>query len=206
MSAKLEIPREQVEQAVAAIKQGRLVVIPTDTVYGIAADPNNKDAIARLIATKKRDAEKPIALLASEIESIIDFGAIMNEQELALAKAFWPGALTLVMNVKDGAPEGFRIPDLEISREIIKKCGGVLRVSSANLSGGTPALTAKDAAMALAKEDIAMFIDTGSVKGGVASTVASAASGQLKIFREGALSVDKLRSVLNKYKVCNGYS
>ncbi len=183
---------KQIDQVVAAINQGKLVVIPTDTVYGIAADPNNEDAIVRLIAAKKRDAKKPIALLASDIESIIDFGAIMNEQELALAKAFWPGALTLVMNVKDGSPEGFRIPDLEISREIIKRCGGVLRVSSANLSGEEPALTAKDAAEALAEEDIAMFIDAGPVRVGVASTVASAASGQLKVFREGALSVDEL--------------
>lgn len=187
-----------IEDAVKAIKQGQLAVIPTDTVYGIAADPGNVDAVKRLIAAKKRDAGKPIALLASDVESIIAFGAVMNEQETALAKAFWPGALTLVMNVKDAVPEGFRIPDLAISREVIKQCGGVLRVSSANLSGEPPALTAKEAAAALVNEDIAVFLDAGPVKVGVASTVISASSGEIKIFREGALSIEELKKVVNQ--------
>ncbi|MCK5528856.1 MAG: threonylcarbamoyl-AMP synthase [Kiritimatiellae bacterium] len=188
---------EQIEQAVSAIKQGKLAVIPTDTLYGIAADPNNDKAVSRLIATKKRDADKPIALLAADIESVVAFGAVMNEQELALAKAFWPGALTLVLNVEDGEPEGFRIPDLEVSRAILKRCGGVLRVSSANLSGEAAALTAEAAAEALASEDIAVIVDAGPVKGGVASTVACAASGELKIFREGAISSAELIKAVN---------
>lgn len=189
---------EQVDNAVAAIKQGKLVVIPTDTVYGIAADPNNAEAVSHLIAAKGRDADKPIALLASDIDAIIEFGAMMNEREIALAEAFWPGALTLVINVKDGIPEGFRIPDLEISRTIIKRCGGVLRVSSANLSGEEPALTAKDAAEALKGQDIEVFVDVGPVKIGVASTVACAASGEIRIFREGALSAEMLEKAVNR--------
>ena len=186
---------EQIERAVVAIKQGKLAIIPTDTLYGIAADPDNDEAIARLVAAKGRDADKPIALLAVDVESVIEFGAVMNEQELALAKAFWPGALTLVLKVKDGDPEGFRIPDLEVSRTILKRCGGVLRVSSANLSGEAAALTAEAAVDAFASEDIAV-VNAGTVKGGVASTVACAASGELKIFREGAISSAELVKVV----------
>jgi L-threonylcarbamoyladenylate synthase len=193
----LDLNSDNIERAVGAVKAGKLVVIPTDTVYGIAVDPDNRDAVAKLVAAKGRDSDKPIALLAADIDAVTEFGAIMNERERALAKEFWPGGLTLVLNVENGVPEGFRVPDLGISREIINRCGGVLRVSSANLSGEEPALTAKDAATALAEENVAVFVDAGPVKVGVASTVVRVNGRKIEILRQGALSIEELNKVMN---------
>jgi tRNA threonylcarbamoyl adenosine modification protein (Sua5/YciO/YrdC/YwlC family) len=175
---------ESFRQAAEVLNKGGVAVIPTDTVYGLAARPDFADAVDRLYTIKGREAKKPIALLASDIGAIERFGYPLSGRARELAGKHWPGALTLVVG-----QEGFRIPDHAATRELIAACGGVLRVTSANLSGRRPAT---DAPQALADVGLSadFVVDDGISPGGVPSTVVRvSADGSLEVLREGAIVV-----------------
>ena len=176
--------RETFEKAAEVLNAGGVAVIPTDTVYGLAARPDFEDAVGRLYTIKGREAKKPIAILASDIAAIERFGYPIEGRARELAEKFWPGALTLVIG-----REGFRIPDHAETRELIAACGGVLRVTSANLSGRRPAT---DAPQALADVGLSAdyVVDDGVSPGGVPSTVVRVESdGSLEVLREGAVAL-----------------
>ena len=175
---------ETFEKAAEVLNRGGVAVIPTDTVYGLAARPDFEEAVDRLYTIKGREQKKPIALLASDIEAIGRFGYPVEGKARELAEKYWPGALTLVIG-----KEGFRIPDHAKARELIAACGGVLRVTSANLSGRRPAT---DAPQALADVGLSAdyVVDDGVSPGGVPSTVVRvAADGSIEVLREGAISL-----------------
>ena len=173
---------EAFQQAAEVLNRGGVAVIPTDTVYGLAARPDFEEAVDRLYTIKGREAKKPIALLASDVEAIGRFGCPIEGKARELAEKYWPGALTMVIG-----KEGFRIPDHDKTRELIAACGGVLRVTSANLSGRRPAT---DAPQALADVGLSAdyVVDDGVSPGGVPSTVVRvAADGSIEVLREGAI-------------------
>lgn len=172
-----------------ALKQGRLVIVPTDTVYGVAADPTVPGAEKRICAAKGRDANKPIPLLAAGIADIEAYGAVLGPAEKRIAARFWPGPLTLVLRVGRG-DEGFRVPDCAVTLELLRRCG-ILRVTSANLSGAPPALTVHEAVDML-EEYVDVALDAGPAPGGVPSTVARIEHGTPVILREGAISKTQL--------------
>ena len=182
---------EGLARAAALLNAGGVAVIPTDTVYGLAAHPAFPDAVERLYTIKGREAKKPIALLASDLESIEAFGYPLPESAADLAARYWPGALTLVIeNPTATQTEGFRIPNHDWTRRLLKMCGGVLRVTSANLSGQRPAT---DAPHALTDVGLSadLVVDDGVSPGGTASTVIRvAASGELSILRPGPIKLD----------------
>lgn len=168
---------------------GGVAIIPTDTVYGLAAHPAFPEAVARLYSIKGRAAGKPIALLAAGREAAEEFlGAPLEGDAAALAGRYWPGALTLVLASAKGDSEGLRVPGHEWTRALLARCGGVLRVTSANLSGQMPAT---DALAALEGEGLAadLLVDDGISPGGEASTVILAMGGELKLLRSGALQI-----------------
>ena len=170
--------------AAEVLNRGGVAVIPTDTVYGLAARPDFPDAVERLYTIKGREQKKPIALLASDIEAIERFGYPLTGKARELATKYWPGALTLVIG-----KEGFRIPDYSATRELIAACGGVLRVTSANLSGQRPAT---DAPQALKEVGLSSdyVVDDGVSPGGVPSTVVRVLEdGTLEILRQGSLTL-----------------
>jgi len=172
------------EQAAEILLKGGVAVIPTDTVYGLAAHPDFPEAVERLYTIKGREAKKPIALLASDLDAIERFGYPVTGRARALAEAHWPGALTLVIG-----KEGFRIPDHAKTRRLLAACGGVLRVTSANLSGRRPAT---DAPQALADVGLSadFVIDDGVSPGGVPSTVVRVLDdGSVEVLREGAIRI-----------------
>ena len=171
-------------RAAEVLNRGGVAVIPTDTVYGLAARPDFEEAVDRLYAIKGREARKPIALLASDVDAIGRFGYPIEGKARELAEKYWPGALTLVIGA-----EGFRIPDHDKTRELIAACGGVLRVTSANLSGRRPAT---DAPQAL--KDVGLsadyVVDDGVSPGGVPSTVVRVRDdGSIEVLREGAIKL-----------------
>ncbi|MGN0846413.1 MAG: L-threonylcarbamoyladenylate synthase [Kiritimatiellia bacterium] len=171
-------------EAARVLNAGGVAVIPTDTVYGLAAHPAHPDAVARLYTIKGRAAQKPIALLAADAGAVRAFGYEVPER---LAK-LWPGALTVVTQGR-GAAEGFRVPNHDWTRELLRRCGGVLRVTSANLSGRR---AATDAPQALAEVGLAadLVVDDGISPGGVPSTVVRVgADGSLEVLREGTVKV-----------------
>lgn len=205
-----------VRLAVEALMKGSLVIMPTDTVYGIAGHPMTSDVEKRLCEAKGRNGNKPIPLLAAGIEDVENCGAIFNDTERRLAARFWPGPLTLVLNVHsrhadaerrnalelpggndaEQSPfrraEGFRVPDHNIIRSVLRDVGGILRVTSANISGESPALTAQDAACSLGRF-VAVVLDAGPAPGNKPSAVVRVEHGTVKILREGAIPVRELR-------------
>ena len=186
---------EGLAAAAEVLLAGGVAVIPTDTVYGLAAHPGFAEAVDRLYTIKGREAKKPIALLASDADALARFGYPLVGEARRLA-TLWPGALTLVieptLQPSDPPPrpaEGFRIPDHEWTRRLLAKCGGLLRVTSANLSGQRPAT---DAPQALADVGLSadLVVDDGISPGGVPSTVVRVrADGTHEILRAGALKV-----------------
>ena len=185
------------DEAVKVLSDGGIALIPTDTVYGLAARPDRPGAVLRLAEVKHRDPGKPIALLASGIEAVeTRVGTPLPSSARKLAERFWPGALTMVLQCADGATEGFRVPDHGFIRGLLADCGGLLRVTSANLSGETPAVEAADALEdARIATDVAL--DGGPCAGGVASTVIRFDSaGMPVVLRSGAISREALMEAL----------
>lgn len=174
---------ESIDEVAAALNGGGVAVIPTDTVYGLAAHPSFPEAVERLYSIKGRERRKKIALLASGASAVEAFiGGAMPPKARALAEAHWPGALTMVVG-----GEGFRVPAHEWTRRLLAACGGTLRVTSANLSGGQPAT---DAPQALADVGLSadIVVDDGPSKVGVPSTVVSIGeAGDVVVLRKGAV-------------------
>jgi L-threonylcarbamoyladenylate synthase len=167
---------------------GGLVVIPTETVYGLVANASLEGAADKIYAAKERERGKPLQLLISGAEVVAEMGFHLNAVEKRLAEAFWPGGLTLVVSNADGLSEGFRVPDSELALAVLRNVGGALRSTSANLSGMPAALTA-DEAVACIGASVDIVIDGGRVDGGIASTVVRVdETGNIDILREGALS------------------
>ena len=171
-----------IDEAAAILNAGGVAVIPTDTVYGLAAHPNFPDAVERLYSIKGRERRKKIALLAANAEVVEAFGCPMPPVAKELASKHWPGALTLVLG-----DEGFRVPDHVWTRRLLAACGGVLRVTSANLSGGQPATNAPQA-LADVGLSADLVVDDGPSSGGVPSTVVRVhENGNIDILRPGAI-------------------
>ena len=176
------------DEVVATLRRGALVILPTDTVYGVAAapgTPGTPGADERLCRAKCRPDNKPIALLAADSRQVEAAKAELGVIGRALADRYWPGALTMVL--KTGTIwEGFRVPNHPVTLAILKAMGGVLRVTSANMSGKAPALTAAAAVAALGSA-VELVVDAGPAPGGVPSTVVKIERGRCDILREGAI-------------------
>jgi L-threonylcarbamoyladenylate synthase len=191
----METPTPQaLASAARLLRAGGVVILPTDTVYGIAAHPACPSAVARICTIKGRPTGKPIALLAADASALTSFGALFPEAAQRLAAAFWPGALTLVLPCGD-TYEGFRVPDHDGTRALLAACGGTLRVTSANLSGAMPATSAAEAL-----KDVGLtadlIIDGGISPGGVPSTVVKVnPDGTLTVLREGAIPSAEIQRV-----------
>jgi len=171
-------------EAAAILNRGGVAVIPTDTVYGLAAHPRFPAAVEALYAIKGRAHRKPIALLAADAAAAASYVGGFPGPAKDLAARFWPGALTLVVK-----GEGFRVPAHDWTRRLLARCGGVLRVTSANLSGRRPAT---DAEQALREIGLSadLVVDDGVSPGGVPSTVVRVAEdGSLEILRKGAVEL-----------------
>jgi L-threonylcarbamoyladenylate synthase len=191
-------------EAVALLRAGRIVAIPTDTVYGIAADLALPDAIERLFAAKRRPPEKAVAVLLADAAQAWSLGASSPAASL-LAERFWPGGLTLVLPVRPevrlpgvlaaGSPTiGVRVPDHPAPRALAAALGP-LPTTSANLSGQPDAGDARDVAETLGAA-IALVIDGGPVRGGPASTVVDCTTDRPAILRSGAIDPATLAATL----------
>lgn len=186
---------EAIYEAASVLRRGGLVVMPTDTVYGVAASPSIATAVKKIYEVKQRDLDKPLPLLSGDLEDALAFGASLGELEMALANRFWPGPLTLVVRAGE-VSEGIRVPDHDVARELLKKAGGVLRVTSANISGRPEALTA-EAAFDELGDKVDLILDAGPVPGGTPSSVVRVTGGKVDMLRTGALSKDKIVSVVD---------
>ena len=185
MSAAFVEEELMLDRAAKCLSEGGVAVIPTDTVYGLAAHPAFPEAVSRLYTIKARAEGKPIALLASDADAVGKFlGHPLEGRAKELAEAHWPGALTLVTG-----GEGFRVPDHDWTRRLLARLGGVLRVTSANMSGARPA-PAAEGALAEVGLKADLVVDGGVSKGGVPSTVVRVIDGgAVEVLREGAVKI-----------------
>lgn len=171
--------------AIRALQSGALIILPTDTVYGVAADPRVAGALEKIYSAKQRERGKPVPLLAASLNDVIRAGAVINPLARRLAQSFWPGPLTIVLPQGD-ASEGYRVPAHAVTLAVLRAAGGLLRVTSANVSGAREALTADEAIAALGPH-CALALDAGPAKGGVPSTVVRTTGGRIEIIRAGAI-------------------
>ncbi len=177
------------EEAARVLLSGGVAVIPTDTVYGLAAHPAFPAAVERLYSIKNRSAAKPIAMLAASAGAVTAAGFPLSGRAADLASRHWPGPLTLVLDNSAGSSsEGFRVPDLAWTRALLERCGGLLRVTSANMSGRRPAA---DAPSALAEVglDADIVVDGGVSPGGTASTVLRPTASGIEVLRPGPVEL-----------------
>jgi tRNA threonylcarbamoyl adenosine modification protein (Sua5/YciO/YrdC/YwlC family) len=184
-----------IDAAVEAVRAGAVVGLPTDTVYGIGVDPLNGSAVGRLFDLKGRPEHKPIGLLVASIEQARMIGEIEG-LAAELAKAHWPGALTLVVTPKvilaNGVGDaqrstvGIRVPDHPVALELLE-LSGPLAVTSANHSGGAEARDDIDA-RGIFGEGVAIYLP-GVAPGGQASTVVDATGARLAVLRQGPVRI-----------------
>lgn len=192
-----------VEAASLAIQRGQLVVLPTDTVYGVGADAFDPAAVRALLAAKGRGREMPPPVLVSAASTIDALAVGIPGYARALIDAFWPGPLTLVCRQQSslqwdlGDTRGtvaVRMPAHDIAREILERTGP-LAVSSANVTG-MPAATDADQAEQMLGDDVDVIVDAGVSPGGEASTIVDVTGSQGRVLRRGALSLEELNAVL----------
>ena len=194
------------------IRQGKLVVIPTDTVYGIACAPTSEQALESLFAAKRRPPSKSVQVLLSSLDELVRYGLSLPKPLDALAALFCPGGFSPICNADSSCPfvtvrradeesapptQGVRIPASEDALRILAATGP-LATSSANLSGGAAAQTVQEAAEAFGNL-VALYLDGGPTPGPVASTVVKAdpnADLGISILREGAVPPERITAAL----------
>ncbi|MCT1716358.1 L-threonylcarbamoyladenylate synthase [Dermabacter hominis] len=186
---------EALEAATAAVKDGKLIVLPTDTVYGIGADAFNKDAVQALLDAKGRGREFPPPVLIGDPNVMHALGFDIPPIIEDLVEEYWPGALTVIVKAQPslhwdlGNTKGtvaLRMPDHEAAIALLKKTGP-LAVSSANKHGGDAAKSVMDAAVQLG-DAVEVYVDGGKSRIGESSTIIDATVNPPEILRRGALS------------------
>lgn len=195
-----------------ALSRGELVVLPTDTVYGVAADAFTPEAIDRLLIAKGRGRQSPPPVLIADTSTLGALAAEVTEPVRALAAEFWPGGLTIVLTANPGlnwdlgdtgGTVALRIPDHPLALELLRETGP-LAVSSANTTGAVAARTVAEARAMLA-DSVAVYLDAGEVNGdGTASTIVDATGldgGVLRVLREGKVSREAIAELLPEVQV-----
>jgi tRNA threonylcarbamoyl adenosine modification protein (Sua5/YciO/YrdC/YwlC family) len=183
------------EAAVTAVRDQNVIGLPTDTVYGIGADPLSEQAVGRLYELKGRPENKPVGLLVASVEQAASIWWL-DGVAAELAAAHWPGALTLVVRPKvilaDWVGDavrgtvGLRVPDLPITLELLDATGP-LAVTSANLAGGAESMNDQEA-RAVFEDRVAVYVE-GRSPGGLASTVVDVTGRDAVVLRQGPVLV-----------------
>jgi protein-tyrosine phosphatase len=168
------------------VKNGGLVIFPTETVYGIAVDLNNKNALARLSQVKKRPFDKPITVHIGDRDELRKYVDRIPSVARRLIKRFWPGPLTIIFPTKGGQTIGIRYPSHKVACELIRKAGVEVGAPSANISSEPPCKDAQEA-IKIFSDNVDIIIDAGKTKFGASSTVVSITGDYLKILREGVI-------------------
>ena len=197
---KISCNDEDVQKAASAISDGAVIVFPTDTVYGLGCNPYNHDAVLSLYEIKKREKTKPFPVIGyskEELEKIAEF----NSLEEKIAETFWPGAITLILKVKDkeiqkslslGEKIAVRVPNNKCALALLKECK-LLVGTSANVSGDRPFNDPKECTENLIGYDL--FIDGGIISSEGESTIVEIENNNVKILRKGSISEEMIKEL-----------
>ncbi len=196
---------DAIAQAAEVVRAGRLVVLPTDTVYGVGADAFDEVAVAMVLAAKHRGPEMPPPVLVPNPRTVDGLATTVPMYAKILMRQFWPGPLTLVLRAQTslawdlGETNGtvaLRMPDDEIALALLTEVGP-MAVTSANVTGRPAATTAAQAQEQLAGA-VTTYLDGGPRSGGAASTIVDCTGADPVVLRHGALPADRLREVLGE--------
>ncbi len=194
----------KLEEPAQIIKNGGIVVFPTETVYGIGANALNAEAVKKIYEIKKRPLSKPITLLVNSIDMIERVAKDITPFEYAIIKKFFPGPLTIILQKKDVIPDivtsggrtvGIRMPANEIALELINRAGVPLATPSANISDKPSKTNIKDV-MSDFPEGVDCFIDGGKSKIGVASTIVQVIDGVPHMLRQGTITEEQINKLI----------
>jgi len=194
---------EGVRAAADAVRAGRCVVLPTDTVYGIGCDAFNNDAVETLLATKRRGPDMPVPVLVGSWVTIQGLVREFTETAKTLVEAFWPGGLSIVVPEAPSLPWNLgdtrgtvllRMPNQPLALELLQETGP-MAVSSANISGNPPATTAAEARQQFG-DAVPIYLDGGTAEIGEPSTIIDISGPVPRILREGAISAERIGQVL----------
>ncbi|PFG28917.1 putative translation factor (SUA5) [Corynebacterium renale] len=190
-------------QAAEAARDGQLVVLPTDTLYGIGADAFNNQAVANLLAAKHRGPDYPVPVLVGSWDTIQGLVAGFSSQMRLLVEAFWPGGLSIVVQQAPSLPWNLgdtngtvmvRMPNHPVALQLLRDVGP-MAVSSANIHGHQPPVNVTEARQQLG-DSVAVYLDGGTAAIGEPSTIVDLTRTTPKILREGAISADRISEVL----------
>lgn len=194
---KVNCDKKGIKETVQIIKNGGIVIFPTDTVYGIGCDPFNEQAVKKIYDIKSRDTSKSLPVLTYSIETaekIAEFDQFTKK----IVKKFWPGPLTVILKVTDKKIKeslnlenkiAIRVPDHKCTLELLKKCNFLVG-TSANISGNLPHTDPEECLKNLKNYDI--FVDSGIITSKGESTIIEIENEQIKIIREGSLTEDEI--------------
>lgn len=190
--------------AVDVLKNGGLVAFPTDTVYGLASLPIDAEFIERIFVVKGRESTRAIAILLSSPDELEKVSISPSEMSIKLARRFWPGPLTLIVNRHPNLPDvlapnptiGVRVPDHEFALKLLT-LAGPLAVTSANISGRENTTTAAEVLEQLDGR-IHLVIDGGKTPGGVPSTVVDCTSGEPVVLRPGPILIEDVHETISE--------
>ncbi len=194
------------------LKNGELVGIPTETVYGLAANALDGKAVEKIFKAKGRPMDNPLIVHISDISQVESLVKDFSEKAQALAKVFWPGPLTIIMPCSDNVPNqvtagldtvAIRFPSHKTARDIINCAGVPLAAPSANLSGSPSPTTAMHVYNDL-KDRIPLIIDGGESNVGLESTVLSVAGEVPVLLRPGGITVEQIEAVIGKINIDKG--
>jgi L-threonylcarbamoyladenylate synthase len=200
MPAAPVLPADRIDAAVAVLQQGGIVVFPTDTVYGVGALPGDARAVRKIFRAKRRPPERAIPILIADEADLPRVAAAVPPAARRLARAFWPGPLTIVLRrapafrgagLAEDDTVAVRIPNHPVARALIRAAGGALAVTSANLSGRPSLPTAGEVAAQIGRR-VDLILDGGRCPGGVESSVVDCSRTPIRLLREGALTRDQL--------------
>lgn len=193
-------------KATKIVRSGGVVILPTETFYALAADPWNEAAVERIFRIKGRPHDKPLPLIAADRTSVERGVVAPDPKVIRLMDEFWPGSLTILLAparpvirlLTDTAGRiGVRIPPDCAAQVVAARAGGWLTATSANRSGEPNADRVAQIAASI-REAVDLIVDLGRTPGGSPSTVVEYSDGRLRIVREGAVSAERLRSVIGE--------
>lgn len=202
---------EALEEASELLKSGEVVGIPTETVYGLAANALDEEAVKKIYIAKGRPSDNPLIVHISDISELSPLVKEIPEKVKVMASAFWPGPLTMIMKKSNVIPSvtsgglstvAIRMPESEYARAIIKKAGVPLAAPSANLSGSPSPTNAKYVFDDM-NGRIPLIIDGGSSKIGVESTVITFATEIPTVLRPGGVTVEEIRETIGEIKIAD---
>ena len=204
-----EVDNSKIKEAAETIKNGGLVVFPTETVYGIGADGLNQDAVEKIYMAKGRNKNKPLILLISNIKMLEEIAEDLTEVEEKLIKAFWPGPLTIILKRKPCVPDivtgggdtvGVRLTSGEIARRLIEESKCPIAAPSANLAG-KPSGTAVEEIFEELNDRVDCIIDGGKSEIGIESTILRVIDGVPTILRQGQVTAEQIKEVIGCVKI-----